>query len=802
MTALNLRHAWRGLVSRPGFSLVVIATLALAVGANTAMYSVLRAVLFDPLPFRDPDRLAVLGEYAAAIDAQFVSPVTYDDWKTRNEAFSEIATFRYWETVNLEDTLHEPESINLVTASANFFDVLGIQPAIGRTYKEEQSPQGGSEAVISDSLWRQRYGADRSILGKAIRVRGTATTIVGIMPPTSLTLSLGWGDVWTCLYRYNIQEQRATSYRARYLSIVGRLKPELSFDQARTRMTTLQHQLWREPASVAAGYEVRLTPVAEALTGRARPGLLTLFAAVGVVLLIACANIANLMLVRTASRQRETAVRLALGATPAELASLLLAESLLLSVLGAVSGVAVAWGSLIVVRNLRPDIPRVVDAALTPGVLIFTFAIATASALLFSVAPLIATLRSDIRSTLNDSGRGGSDGVAAGRLRRLLVACQMALACALLVCGGLLLRSLDNLLRVDPGFRPQHAALLDLYLPGSCYPKAADQTRFYRDIVRELEETPGVESAGGLLYFPYKPKLWLTSLWVESSPVPDGEQPIVYFNLIAGNYFQAMGIPLKRGRWPDAREMWEDAHAVVINEALARQIFPQQDALGKRLRTGRDGPWHDVIGIVGDVRQKRLDEPPKPELYETFAAMPMPFLSLVVRTRESPERMLSAVRAAIREHDPGLAIANLGPLSIYVESQASDRRFALLLLAAFAGLALTLGVIGVYGVMSYSVAQRRREIAIRLAFGAFPSSVRVMVVREGLLVVLGGAAIGLVAAALVSRLLRSQLFGVSGFDPVIYGVVPLSLVMVAAVATWLPARRASRIEATRVLRAD
>jgi putative ABC transport system permease protein len=799
---LDLRHAARSLIARPGFSLVVVLTLALAIGANTAMYSVLHAVLFNPLPFRDPDRIVVLGEYAPAIDTPFVSPVTYDDWKTRNEAFTEIAAFRYWETVNLEDTAHEPESINLVTASANFFDVLGIQPAIGRTYREEQHPQGGSEAVISHDLWQRRYSGDPSVLGKAIRVRGTTTTVVGIMPPTSLNLSLGWGDVWTCLYRYNIQEQRATSYRARYLSIAGRLKPGLSLEQARLRMTTLQHQLWREPSSVAVGYEVRLTPIAETLTGRARPGLLVLFGAVGLVLLIACANIANLMLVRATARQRETAVRLALGASTWQLVRLLLAESLLLAALGAAGGVGVAWGSLIVLRDLRPDIPRIADTALTPGVLAFTLAIAVASALLFSLAPLAAMTRRDVRGALSDGGRGGSDGAGSGRLRRLLVACQMALACVLLVSGGLLLRSLDNLLHVDTGFRPQNAVIFDLYLPNSRYPKAADHTRFYRELVRELGETPGVQSAGGLLYFPYKPKLWLSSLWVETAPVPDGEKPIVYYNLAAGDYFQAMGIPLKAGRWPTTREMWEEPRVVVVNEALARQVFPRQNPLGKRIRTGTDGPWHEVVGVVGDVRQKRLDEPPKPEFYETFAAMPMPFLSLVVRTHEAPERMLSVVRAVIRQRDPGLAVANLAPLAAYVESHTADRRFALVLLAMFAALALALGAIGVYGVMSYSVAQRQREIAIRLALGAVPAGVRSMVVRDGLRVVGSGAVVGLAAAALASRLLRSQLFGVNGFDPLIYAVVPSTLILVAAIATWLPARRASRIEAIHALRGE
>jgi predicted permease len=800
--ALDIRYAWRSILARPGYSLVVVLTLALAIGANSAIFSTLQAVIFNPLPFREPDRIVLVGESAPAIDTNFVSPITFDDWKTRNEAFEEIAAFRYWETVNLEDTSGEPDAIDLVTASANFFSVLGIAPLIGRSYKEEQNKNGGSEAVISYNLWQRRYRGDPSIVGKAIRVRGNPTTIVGVAPPVALNLSVGWGDVWTCLYRYNIQEQRATSYRARYLSIIGRLKPGLTLDQGRVRMTTLQHQLWREPMSVAAGYEVRLTPIAESLTGHVRLGLLALFGAVGVVLLIACANIANLMLARASSRRRETAVRLALGSGSSRLMRLLLIETLGLASMGAIAGLGIAWAALVMLRQFRPDIPRIAEAALTPGVLLFTAAIAIAAAAVCSLAPLADLRRANLRDALNDAGRTGTGGVGARRTRAVLVACQIALACALLVTGGLLFRSLQNLLRIDPGFHPKNAILFDLYLPASRYPDAAQQTVFYRELMRSLSETPGVQSAGGLLYFVFRPKLWLTSVWVEDAPVAAGEEPIAYYNLASGDYFQAMGIPLKAGRWPTAREMWEEDRVVVVNETFARQILPGKNALGRRIRNGVNGTWREVVGIVGDVRQKRLDEAPKPEQYETFSAMPMPFGSIIVRTTRPAEQMLGVVQDVVRRRDAGLAVSNLTPLADYVAANTADRRFALWLLGLFAGLAVTLGATGVYSVMSYSVAQRQREIAIRLALGAEPVGVRSMVMRDALRVVLVGAVTGLVAAAMAGRLMQGLLFGIGSLDPLTYAVVPCALTIVAIIASWLPARRASRIDAMTALRGE
>jgi putative ABC transport system permease protein len=794
----DVRLAVRQLRQHRGFATLVVLTLALGIGANTAVFSVVHAVLLNPLPFTDPDRVLVLGEFTPSVDTRFVSPVTYDDWSRRNDVFATLAAFRYWQTVNLEDGTGDPQPIDLVTATPSYFDAIGARPLVGRIYKEEQTKGGGTEAVLSHEFWMRRYAGDRGVLGKVIRIRGAAATIVGVMPPVAADLSIGWGDVWTCLYRYNIQEQRATKYRSRYLTVVGRLKPDVTVAQARDRMTSLQHQLWKEDSSVASGYEVRLDKLAETLTGRVRQALFVQLAGVIIVLLVACANVANLMLARAADRRSETAVRLALGASRRRLFGTLLAESVLLAVAGGVLGIALASSALAALQWFQADIPRVAEASINVPALSFALLITILAAILSSLAPLVELRRADLQTVLRQGGRTGTQ--APHRVRRFLVAAQTAFACLLLISGGLLLRSFQNVLRVDPGFRPGGALVFDLFLPNTRYPSEAHCTQFYRDLMRRLEEVPGVQSAGGLLYFPFKPKLWLSSVWFERDPRPEGQEPVVYYNEVAGDYFGAMGIPLKAGRLPTAIELWEAPRVVVINETMARRLFPGRSALGERMKTGTDGRWLEIVGIVGDVRQKSLDVPPLPEFYTTFAGMPMPFFTVVARTDRDPQTMLRQVRQLVRDLDGGLAVANLQSLDAYVHSRVGERRFAVAVLGLFAALALILGGIGVYGVLSHSVVRRRREIGVRLALGATPARVGRSVVAESAGLVAGGLVLGIIAAAFASRLLGRLLFDVRPFDPVTYGAVTLLLLGIAIVAAWWPSRSAARTDALIAMR--
>ena len=590
----DLRVTIRALAARPAFALLVITILGLGLGAATAVFCVVDAALLRPLPFTDPDCVAIVSEVSAASPgARVVSPITFDDWKNRNQAFAELAAFRYWETVNLEDPSGEPESVTLVTGSEHLFRALGVAPLIGRTYREEQSPRGGSEAVLSDHLWRRRYGADPGVIGRVISVRGTPTTIVGVMPPIAASLGVGFGDLWTCLYLYDIQEQRATSYRSRYLTVVGRLRSDLSFEQAAARMAQLQRLLWTEPTSVAEGFDVHLRTLEDELNGAARLPLGIVAGAVAMLLIIMGANVATLMLARATARRRETAIRLALGAGPARVFRLMLLEGLLLTLAGGVVGLGMAWAALRVTAHLATSLPRLHEAGLSPQASIAALALSLVMAVIVSGVPVLSVGRMNVAGALGESGgRSGTGGPRANRARRVLVGVQMALACLLLITGGLLLRSFAKLLAVDPRIRKRPRHLSRSVRSQFAVPGRRGQTRFYRELMDRLQAAPAVEASGALLYFPYKPKLWPVVVFAEGAATTPESAPIAYFNQVAGDVFAAMGIPLLAGRGFTAREIWEPnpAQPAVINRAMAERLFGAADPIGRRFRSGDGDP--------------------------------------------------------------------------------------------------------------------------------------------------------------------------------------------------------------------
>ena len=646
------RLFFRSLRKRPGFAGIVILTLALGIGANTALFSIVHAVLIAPLPFQNPARIMILSEHSRSMDTGLVSPITFDDWAHRNEVFSDLAAFRHWENRTIEIGRSEPEPILHVTATSNYFRVLGFSPLFGRTHGEEKSG-GVNEAVLSYELWTRRFNARHDALGETIRISGASYVVVGVMPPAPHDIGIGWGDVWTPIHWYNMQHNRATSYRARYLRVLGRLKPGITVAQAQDRMTALQRQLENEATSVAKGYSVRVEPLENAFVGRFRPALFVLLGAVGFVLLTACANVANLMLARGIAQEKEIAIRIALGAGRVRLTRDLLWESVFLSATGALLGLALArWGLWLLKYSLAAKIPRLAEAGLRGEVLTFTLAITALSAILFSLAPILGLGR-DIHGTFKEAGRTGSGGIRRQQLRTILVGAEFAFATLLLVAAGLLVKSFTNLLSVHPGFEFDNRIAADVVLPASEYKNDARRVAFFRELFRRLHDASGITSSGGALYFPCRSKLWLATVWREGVSVPRGEEPVVYYNLYAGDYFRAMGIPLIRGRLPTERELWEPSNVSVINETMARQLFSGVDPIGRRFKSGEDGQWTTIVGIVGDVRQKSLDEPAKPEFYEPFSRMPMPFLTIAVET-PSAANALAAIQAAASAIDPAL----------------------------------------------------------------------------------------------------------------------------------------------------
>jgi putative ABC transport system permease protein len=798
----QIRLSLRSLYKRSAFTAVVVLTLGLGIGANSAIFSVVHAVLFNPLPFREPNGVAMLSEHSRTMDTGLVSPITYDDWEHRNEVFSELAAFRHWENRTLEFPNAQPEPILQVTATPNYFHVLGFEPLFGRTHDAEK-PGGVNDAVLSHELWMRRFGGNRDVLGKTIRISGASFVIVGVMPAAPHDLGIGWGDVWTPIHWYNMQYNRATSYRARYLRVLGRLKPGLTMTQAQGRMDVLQNQLWREATSVAKGYAVRVESLDDALVGRFRAALLSLLGAVVFVLLTACANVANLMLARGMAREKEVAIRRALGASPATLAGELLVESSLLALFGAVLGFVLAYGGLWLLKySLVAQVPRLAEASLDLPVIVFTLFLAAASALLFSIAPMFGSASGNVHESLKESGRGGTASVQRQHLRTTLVAAEFAFAALLLAGGGLLLKSFATLLRIQPGFETAGRYTADIVIPADQYKDNAQRITFYRELFRRLNETPGIQASGGSLYFPCRGKLWLATVWRDGVPVAKGDEPIVYYNMYAGDYFKAMGIPLVRGRLPTGRELWEPSDVIVINETMARQLFGDIDPIGQRIRSGDDGPGKQIVGIVGDVRQKSLDEPPKPEYYAPFSQMPMTFLTISIHSDLPQSTVFAALRNMVHDRDPGAVPASMTPLGELTANTISNRRLAMLLMILFAALALSLSAVGAYGVMSHAVQQRTAEIGIRMALGAEPANILRLIVTQGLSTAVSGTAIGLIAALAMTNVLASLLYNVRSFDWMVDAAILAVASVVAVTASYIPARRAMRIDPLRALRQE
>ncbi len=798
----DLRIALRSLRRVPGFAAVVVLTLALGIGANTAIFSVVNGVLFTPLPYPQPDRLVLVWEQNPhrGSSRNTVSPSNYLDWRDRARSFSGLAAFT-WTGITL--TGGNPEHAEGRAVSPEFFTVLGMTPALGRTFTaEENAPGAGKVIVLSHGLWQRRFGGDSTIVGRTIAVAGGDVRVVGVMPASFQSMPLGQDQYWEPLGLDPADRER----RGRYAMVVGRLRDGVSADQAQAEMTSIAADLAREHVDFNTGWGANVVTLTDQIVGRARPVLLTLLGAVSLVLLIACANVANLMLARTAARRREFAVRAALGASPRRLARELLTESVLLAVIGGAAGLVLAvWGVNLLVAAAPAEVPRLAQIGLDGRVLTVTIVVTLLAGVLFGSPGVLGLGADELAADLHGASHRTTSGTDAKRLRGALVIAQVSLSMILLVGAGLLIRSLERLTAVDPGFDPSQVLTVAVDLPAATYPDAPRRTAFYAELLRRARAMPGVTSAAMIDFLPLAGPGSATSFTVAGRPAPaPGQVPVADIRVVDPGYFQTMRIPLRAGRIPDQRDGASAPPVVVINETMARTLWPDEDPVGRRVKVNMWDPdaEAEVIAVAADVRQDRLDGDRRAMIYYPAAQAPTIGMNLVLRTAGPPLDYAAPMRAAVRDIDPDQPVGQVTTMASIVQVSIADRRFPMFLLSLFALLAVALAAVGIYGVLSYTVGLRTQEIGVRMALGARAVDILELVLKQGgTLVVVGGVA-GLAGALALSRVLRGLLFGITPADPATYLSVALVLAVVALGAMALPARRAAIVDPVRALKSE
>ena len=798
----DARYALRVLGRGRGFAAVSVLTLALGVGANTAIFSVVRGVLLRQLPYADAERLVAIASVIRG-SATAVSPPDFVDWRAQGKSFSGIAA-HFLSTTNLTGT-GEPERLNQARVSANFFDVLGVAPILGRGFAPTEDERSAPHvAVLSDRLWRRRFGADEKIIGRTIVLDDFPTTVIGVAPP-QFRMPAGV-DLWLTT-RFDARDVAPTSRGARWIQVVARLAPATTLAGARGEMNTIAARLAQLDPRHNVGVTARVSPLQEDLVGSVRAPLFILLGAVGFVMLIASVNVASLSLGRTAARGTELAVRAALGAGQGRIARQILTESVVLSLGGGAAGVALAgFGTRALVALAPGDLPLADTVHIDSIVLAFALALTLLSALLFGVVPAVQGARRGGQDHLR-SGTRTSGGLGGGRLRQTLVVAEVALAIMLLAGAGLLVRSFARLTSVDPGFQSAQATAFSITLSPLRYPDAARQEQFATTLLSRLERLPGMTASGISFSLPLSASGFGLTFAIGGRPETSGpDEPRAQVRVATPDYFRAMGIPLLRGRGFRDEDRAVAPTVVLISQETARRYWPNEDPIGQRLLTGwgsgDDRFGGTIIGIVGDVRQFNLADGPTPHIYGAFAQRPLDELSVIMRSTSAPATVLAAAREVVRDLDAQLPVYEARPLDDLVRASIAERRFYALLLATFAGLALVLAAIGIYGVIGYSVQQRRRELGIRIALGATRERVVGMVMRQGMALTLIGAMVGLAGAAVLTRVLSGQLFGVSATDPLTFLAVPAILIMVALVACVVPAKRALAVDPASVIRSE
>ena len=794
----DLRYGIRVLLKSPAFTAVAVIALALGIGANTAVFSVVNGVLLKPLPYKDAERLAlILGANLTTgqIFGGSVSPPDFVDYRDRQQSFERLAASASWEASLTGGA--EPERVKSSRVTEGYFETLGVEPIYGRTFTREEEQSGRDQVVVlGNGIWQQRFGGDPNILGQTITLNDRGYTVIGIMPAgfqyprdVELWVPLAFGTPQTSVRRFH------------FLRPVGRLKAGVSLEQAQADFTSIARQLAEQYPDSNREYGAGLVSMSERIIGSMRQPLLILSGAVAFVLLIACANIASLLLARASARQKEIAVRAALGASRARIARQMLTESLLLSVFGGTLGLLVAsWGIKALVALSSDNIPRVKEVGIDGRVLGFTLGVSIVTGIIFGLIPAIQASRTDLNETLKEGGRSAA--TAMGQwIRRALVVFEVAIALTVLIGAGLMIKSFMKLSEVDPGFKPANVLTMQVALAVQKYPEPSQRTAFFKQLVHRVEGLPGVEAVGTISQLPMSGQQEDTRFTIEGKPSGPDERSYANSRVASPDYFRALGIPLLKGRYFTDADSLGAPQVVIISDSFARQFFPEEDPIGKHIAIDIGEPWKgEIVGVVGDIRHNGLAADSWREMYVNQYQAPTAGMNLVVRAANDPTRLTAAIKSEAHQLDKDVPVYNVQTMDKLVSESVAQPRFRTLLLAVFAAIAMTLAAVGIYGVMSYYVTQRTHEIGIRMALGASSMDVMRMVVGQGMALAAAGVGMGLVGAFLLSKLMTSLLYQISASDPATFAIISATLAAVAFLASYVPARRATKVDPLVALR--
>jgi putative ABC transport system permease protein len=803
----DLKFAARMLRKNLGFTAVAVLTLALGIGANSAIFSVVNAVLLHPLPYKDPGRLlsissTLLQTNASGVRVSFTKLSLIQE---QTHALEGVAAF-YGTTLSLV-TEREPEAVNGARATRNFFSALGVSPVRGRDFLPEEEADGAADvAIITDGFWHSHFAADENILGRSLTFDGRPVSIVGVLPASfRFPLQFPEPDVW--LPRVSdpsFLTQGQVRSGAGYLSLVARMRSGGTLALAQAELDTITSRYHSQFPGFADSTKFGTSAVSlqDSLVGTLRPGLAVLLGAVGFVLLIACANVANLLLARATAREREIALRKALGASSSRLVRQLLIESLLLALLGGVVGVSLASVVVPAVRALSPgSVPRLADTRLDASVFFYSLLLCLSTGVLFGLVPALEAAGKELHGSLQEGSRGSSEGASRGRLRSLLVVSEMAVALVLMTGAGLLIESFSRLMQINPGFSSANLMTFPMNLPPNRYATPENQTLFYRQLLERVKSVPGVQAAGVTSYLPLAGGARFVYFCPEGTVCQGlGKDPTTALRQVSADYFDTVRTPLLKGRVFSERDTAGSPMIVVVNQTIADRYWPGQNPIGKHLANSRDRIPREVVGVVSDVKFTALNAANVEEMYLPLEQAPWPATALIVRSAGNPQSLVSAVRAKIAEIDRNLPITGIATMDSVVGSSVAQPRLIMQFVGVFAGFALLLAAIGIYGVMAYSVSARQQEMGIRMSLGAEPADILKMVVGQGMRLALLGVAIGVASSLALTRLISALLFGVHPTDPLAFSASALALLATALLASYLPARRATRVDPITILR--